>query len=356
MSENPIIPFPNHYGSSSQAFSLPRHAEPLDHEIAAKDRWHPKITIYRLLVLSLGIVLGTVKACITYNGEAVMSTTMEWISGVVVSLRYAGATWAKILLLQHLFFSLMIVLKSCGDSLRCASIPKPKYRSDERIHMLSSSQRPPVTIYRILVSATVTVLGLAKLTCAYMGMSTAASAVDWVFAVLVSTSLYLLGLYENNASGSLAFIFRTDHSELVGSILLTTLSLIAYGTGIAACTSWFLFTFQLLVGFEQIMISIGSTQDMGLPVFFGSLFDYAAILLTGVVLLLLAIPAIPLSLFFIYRIGLQLSLLRRASLFMGRKFWVWYKSSPRSFHPLATRILTYGMFSSSFAPAFLQLN
>ena len=47
-------------------------------------RWHPKITAYRLLVISTTISLGSAKAIATLFGKSYASTTIEWIGGVVV--------------------------------------------------------------------------------------------------------------------------------------------------------------------------------------------------------------------------------------------------------------------------------
>ena len=47
-------------------------------------RWHPKITAYRLLVISTTISLGSAKAVATFYGKSYVSTTIEWIAGVAV--------------------------------------------------------------------------------------------------------------------------------------------------------------------------------------------------------------------------------------------------------------------------------
>ena len=54
-------------------------------EISNSDpRWHPKITVYRLLVISTTISLGSTKAVETFYGKSYISTTIEWIAGVAV--------------------------------------------------------------------------------------------------------------------------------------------------------------------------------------------------------------------------------------------------------------------------------
>ena len=54
-------------------------------EVSNSDsRWHPKVTVYRLLVISTTISLGSAKAVATFYGKLYVSTTIEWIAGVVV--------------------------------------------------------------------------------------------------------------------------------------------------------------------------------------------------------------------------------------------------------------------------------
>ena len=56
-------------------------------------RWHPKITPYRLLVLVVGVSFGTTKAILAYKGETIALITVEWIAGVVVSLLYLSCAF-----------------------------------------------------------------------------------------------------------------------------------------------------------------------------------------------------------------------------------------------------------------------
>ena len=48
--------------------------------------WHPKITPYRLAVISTTLCLGTVKAVLTQQGKNIAPITIEWIMGVVFVL------------------------------------------------------------------------------------------------------------------------------------------------------------------------------------------------------------------------------------------------------------------------------
>ena len=64
------------------------------------------------------------------------------------------------------------------------------YRTDEvalpaGFHL---SRHPPITGYRIAVTASVLLFGLAKAMLAYFGYSLATNTVDWVFGVVVTTA------------------------------------------------------------------------------------------------------------------------------------------------------------------------
>lgn len=50
--------------------------------------WHPKLSLYRLLVLLATIGLGVAKAVTAYLNFNYASITLEWITGVVVFILY----------------------------------------------------------------------------------------------------------------------------------------------------------------------------------------------------------------------------------------------------------------------------
>lgn len=64
--------------------------EPLSTQVSdqsnsnSNSRWQPKVTVYRLLVISTTISLGSAKAVAVFDGKSYVSTTIEWIAGVVV--------------------------------------------------------------------------------------------------------------------------------------------------------------------------------------------------------------------------------------------------------------------------------
>ena len=48
--------------------------------------WHPKISPYHFVVFSIPLVVGTVKAVLSYKGRVTTPTILEWISGVMIFL------------------------------------------------------------------------------------------------------------------------------------------------------------------------------------------------------------------------------------------------------------------------------
>ena len=49
-------------------------------------RWQPKVTVYRLLVVPTTISLESAKVVTVFYRKSYVSTTIEWISGVVLVL------------------------------------------------------------------------------------------------------------------------------------------------------------------------------------------------------------------------------------------------------------------------------
>jgi hypothetical protein len=80
-------------GSDSENNTQRSPALGMDLSKKPPQRWHPKITPYRLLVLMVTVSFGTTKAILTYKGETIAPITLEWIAGVVVSLLYFSRTF-----------------------------------------------------------------------------------------------------------------------------------------------------------------------------------------------------------------------------------------------------------------------
>jgi len=90
------IDFHSHGAMSFQEQGIPLESEPTNttdpndglHYVPTLPRlsWHPKISPYRFMVFSIPLALGTVKAVLSQTGSVTTPVTLEWISGVVVSL------------------------------------------------------------------------------------------------------------------------------------------------------------------------------------------------------------------------------------------------------------------------------
>ncbi|KDQ50622.1 hypothetical protein JAAARDRAFT_186087 [Jaapia argillacea MUCL 33604] len=179
--------------------------------------WHPRLTGYRFLVISSTAGFGISKAVAAYRGESVASTTLEWTFSVVVSLflywlgLYQDNAPATAGWLFERDYAVYI-----WSFLSICSYPRPTYRTDERSTvMLIKNLHPPITGYRFLVTMTAVCFGLAKAVLSYLGYSAAPNTVDWVFGVLVTISLYWLGLYEASATEVLPALFETDYTSAI---------------------------------------------------------------------------------------------------------------------------------------------
>jgi len=180
-------------------------------------RWHPKITPYRLATIVITIVLGSLKALYAHNGQTGLSTTLEWIIGVVVFLMCV----ISYILLEPVFLTSQMIriyilglyeelqddeddttsLRSplkwffCYDCLdiiwgflRLFSVKKPSYQSKNRkIVVRHYDWYPPVTGYRLLVSFVILGFGVAKMICGYLGLDVTANALDWSFGVVITS-------------------------------------------------------------------------------------------------------------------------------------------------------------------------
>lgn len=64
----------------------------------------------------------------------------------------------------------------------------PRYTSQERQRIPSPDEAyPPITGYRLLVSGSVFLFGMAKAYLSYVGLGGAANALDWTFGVIVTS-------------------------------------------------------------------------------------------------------------------------------------------------------------------------
>ncbi|KIK00150.1 hypothetical protein K443DRAFT_679418 [Laccaria amethystina LaAM-08-1] len=177
-------------------------------------RWHPKITVYRLIVLLTTICLGVGKAIMSAKGAVVVSVTLEWVSGVAVFvLLYCVGLYDEDRQ-QHMK---CLFNKDLAPYLWLVS-----YRTDEvglpaGFHL---SQHPPITGYRIVVTASVLLFGLAKAMLGYLGHPVAANTFDWTYGVVVTSGFYCIGLYENNSLDLFSAFFTIDYGPFLRRVFL----------------------------------------------------------------------------------------------------------------------------------------
>ena len=105
----------------------PEDLEAVPTQDTRSKQWHPKLTAYRLLVLTTTIGLGTFKAIATFRGLSFVSTTIEWIGGVV--LFSVLSLWPKNLsayciLIKFSIFILSLFEHSPPSRLSCTMLCK----------------------------------------------------------------------------------------------------------------------------------------------------------------------------------------------------------------------------------------
>ncbi|KAF8159769.1 hypothetical protein B0H34DRAFT_417352 [Crassisporium funariophilum] len=203
--------------------------------------WHPKLTLYRLLIVSLTVGLAIAKSATSYLNLTFASITLEWILGIVVFLLYVA------------FSHLMKRVQSPSDYFRLHFIgsyevhePRvlpwffhddyleylwsfirtftrfqpPAYLSDERkVGMILTGKHPPITGYRILVTVMALSFGLLKATLSFVGLNMGATTVECIFGVGIVTCLYWLGLYEAGPPGTFVFLFHVDYAPNISYVL-----------------------------------------------------------------------------------------------------------------------------------------
>ncbi|PPR03115.1 hypothetical protein CVT24_012418 [Panaeolus cyanescens] len=189
-----------------------------DREIR-KMRWHPKLTPFRVLTLSICMGLGIAKAVLTYRGFEFAPVAVEWILGTVLFLVFYFLGISEQDNLNDdskSWFYDYDCMNLIWQALRACSIEPPEYSNFEApFRGLHDSRRVPViTNYRLLVSLIVFASGMLKAVLTYTGQSSGATAVDWISGVVVATILYILGLYESNPTNRFPTLFVQDSSPL----------------------------------------------------------------------------------------------------------------------------------------------
>ncbi|KAJ2934397.1 hypothetical protein H1R20_g2702, partial [Candolleomyces eurysporus] len=177
--------------------------------------WHPKVTAYRLTFSAVALGLGTSKALASASegSRSPLSTTIEWISGIVVLLlEYEAKDTAR----PYWFFKADImdgVRKLFRNHL---GINIPQYDTEERdLDSLFKPKTLPITGYRIIVTASAISFGMTKAALAYRGFEPAPITVEWIYAVVVTLGMYWLGFYEASGNEVMPWLFLNDYSHQV---------------------------------------------------------------------------------------------------------------------------------------------
>ncbi|KAH9485552.1 hypothetical protein JR316_0002462 [Psilocybe cubensis] len=171
-------------------------------------RWHPKVSAYRLSVITTTIAFGTAKAISFQTGNTFISTTLEWAAGTVIAtIFFSVSSYDSIDRGQSNLPNCLAWFFEV-ESLNCVwstfeflfTFKRPRYSSKECVHDLHAyASHPLFTYYQLLVCTTVSTFGLSKAMLAYFtNQSVVMNWMDWTFAVPTTTIFYILGLYEYN--------------------------------------------------------------------------------------------------------------------------------------------------------------
>ncbi|KIM40716.1 hypothetical protein M413DRAFT_166659 [Hebeloma cylindrosporum] len=177
--------------------------------------WHPKLTLYRLLVILSTVGLAAAKTATSYLNLTSASITLEWILGVAVFLFFhlLGAyEETNNPYFSWLFnFDCMEYLWACLRQL--VGFNRPYYISDEIDTRHRVGTPPLLTGYRIIVTLVVAIIGMSKSALLYGHKPTEATAIECVFGVGVVTMLYYVGLYEASSLKVYPKLFHVDYSS-----------------------------------------------------------------------------------------------------------------------------------------------
>ncbi|KAF5329620.1 hypothetical protein D9619_009242 [Psilocybe cf. subviscida] len=177
-----------------------------------KEAWtHPKLTPFRLAFILTTGGLGIAKAVLVSKGRTAISTTVEWITGVFVALRFQFLGSCEYNDTRPRYLKCLFLYDCLGRSGVANGEPRsdsntlepPQGLSVDRLALPLDSSIV-VTGYRLLVSTFFTAFGLAKILCAYLDFSSAMYTLDWIIAIPLT-----LGM----PARSLRKFFKVDYSS-----------------------------------------------------------------------------------------------------------------------------------------------
>ncbi|KIM40704.1 hypothetical protein M413DRAFT_166535 [Hebeloma cylindrosporum] len=216
--------------------------------------WHPKLTLYRLLVILSTVGLAAAKTATSCLNLTFASITLEWISGVVVFIfchilgAYEETTNPYFAWLFN--FDCMECLWDFQEKLVGFRPTYISHEIDPRLQAVAT--HPAVTGYRIIVTVLVASLGMTKSVLLYGQEPTEATTVECVFGVGIVTCLYWLGLYEASSTKAYPKLFHVDYSGGSSSYIRETAIVFLHLLAILFCSA-------LSYGFYLLTASILSS-------------------------------------------------------------------------------------------------
>ncbi|RXW15815.1 hypothetical protein EST38_g10038 [Candolleomyces aberdarensis] len=197
-----------------------------------------EVTAYRLTFVAVTIGLGTAKAI--KASDSAVSVTIEWVSGVVILLlafflsQYEIKDTAK----PYWFFK-ADMMDGVRTLFRPFGIKIPQYETEERtLDLLIKPKHPPVTGYRIIVTAAAILFGMTKAMLSYRGEQTGPMTVEWAYGIVVTVILYWLGLYETSSSEVMPWLFTTNYWSQVATGSVAIGYIVIHLIGLAGIGLW----------------------------------------------------------------------------------------------------------------------
>ncbi|KAF8148664.1 hypothetical protein B0H34DRAFT_811867 [Crassisporium funariophilum] len=193
--------------------------------------WHPKLTIYRILVITSTLGLAVAKSATSFLKLTSASITIEWILGVVFFLllnligsyeeqRPPGPVMTWFFHVDHMAYVWAIFRYFTGS-------PTLSYLTEEHnVSMMLTLRHPPITGYRILVTVSVALFGFTKAALSYGKPDLEFKIVECVFGVWVVTGLYWVGLYESSSTKAFPKLFHIDYTAECIRVLANALTVV----------------------------------------------------------------------------------------------------------------------------------
>ncbi|KAF8989274.1 hypothetical protein BDQ17DRAFT_477724 [Cyathus striatus] len=205
--------------------------------------WHPKLTIYRLLVILITLGFSIAKAVSSYQGHSTVPITLEWLFGTGVFLLFFALDTYQSRVKSRAFpwfFEVDLVYVAWKHACSLFGVSNPPFygtEEDTRRQSMITSTQPPLRGYDILVTSTTIVFGITKTAMAYVGYNTGMTTVEWIGSAVVGVTMYWIGLYESDPLNKMPYLFTTDYTRDVKRYAYTPIR-VAPQVAIVAFASW----------------------------------------------------------------------------------------------------------------------